>query len=108
MSFTPRELTADQLRRVCAPGDMDFQSTAELEQLDEIIGQEREVVLASAPHLSWPLRFVLPHDSHLRPAWMIRAGLFLYDHLATRRTLPASRKIDLRVCPSTAKAIAIR
>ena len=41
MSFTPRELTADQLRRVCAPGDMDFQSTAELEQLDEIIGQER-------------------------------------------------------------------
>ena len=41
MSFAPRELTADQLRRVCAPGDMDFQSTAELEQLDEIIGQER-------------------------------------------------------------------
>jgi glycerol-3-phosphate dehydrogenase len=61
---------------------------------------EREVVLASAPHLSWPLRFVLPHDSHLRPAWMIRAGLFLYDHLATRRTLPASRKIDLRKHPA--------
>ena len=40
MSFTPRELSADQLRRVCDPGDMDFQSTAELEQLDEIIGQE--------------------------------------------------------------------
>ena len=58
--------------------------------------QEREVVLASAPHLSWPLRFVLPHDSHLRPAWMIRAGLFLYDHLARRRRLPGSRAIDLR------------
>ena len=62
--------------------------------------QEREVVLASAPHLAWPLRFVLPHDSHLRPAWMIRAGLFLYDHLATRKRLPASRKIDLRTHPA--------
>jgi len=62
--------------------------------------QEREVVLASAPHLAWPLRFVLPHDSHLRPAWMIRAGLFLYDHLATRKHLPASRKIDLRTHPA--------
>jgi len=62
--------------------------------------QEREVVLASAPHLSWPLRFVLPHDSHLRPAWMIRAGLFLYDHLATRKKLPPSRTIDLRTHPA--------
>jgi glycerol-3-phosphate dehydrogenase len=61
---------------------------------------EREVLLASAPHLSWPLRFVLPHDSHLRPAWMIRAGLFLYDHLARRRRLPASRTIDLRRHPA--------
>jgi glycerol-3-phosphate dehydrogenase len=63
---------------------------------------EREVLLASAPHLSWPLRFVLPHDSHLRPAWMIRAGLFLYDHLARRRHLPASRAIDLRQHPAGA------
>jgi glycerol-3-phosphate dehydrogenase len=62
--------------------------------------QEREVVLASAPHLAWPLRFVLPHDSHLRPAWMIRAGLFMYDHLATRRRLPASATIDLRTHPA--------
>jgi len=62
--------------------------------------QEREVVLASAPHLAWPLRFVLPHDSHLRPAWMIRAGLFLYDHLATRKNLPASKTIDLRRHPA--------
>jgi glycerol-3-phosphate dehydrogenase len=61
---------------------------------------EREVLLASAPHLSWPLRFVLPHDSHLRPAWMIRAGLFLYDHLARRKHLPASRSIDLRRHPA--------
>ncbi len=62
--------------------------------------QEREVVLASAPHLAWPLRFVLPHDSHLRPAWMIRAGLFLYDHLATRKNLPASKVVDLRRHPA--------
>src|SRR5215468_4511649 len=44
--------------------------------------QEREVLLASAPHIMRPLRFVMPHDAHLRPLWMIRAGLFLYDHLA--------------------------
>jgi len=61
---------------------------------------EREVLLASAPHLAWPLRFVLPHDSHLRPAWMIRAGLFLYDHLARRKRLPASCAIDLRRHPA--------
>ncbi len=61
---------------------------------------EREVVLASAPHLAWPLRFVLPHDSHLRPAWMIRAGLFLYDHLAARKRLPASKAIDLQRHPA--------
>ena len=56
---------------------------------------EREVLLAAAPHIMWPLRFVLPHEPHLRPAWMIRAGLFLYDHLARRRRLPASEAIDL-------------
>ena len=47
--------------------------------------REREIVLNSAPHICWPLRFVLPHDANLRPAWMIRAGLFLYDHLARPR-----------------------
>ena len=52
---------------------------------------EREVLLAKAPHLVKPMRFVLPHQPHLRPAWMIRAGLFLYDHLGTRKKLPASR-----------------
>ena len=54
---------------------------------------EREIVLTSAPHICWPLRFVLPHDSHLRPAWMIRAGLFLYDNLAHRQLLPGSRAV---------------
>jgi glycerol-3-phosphate dehydrogenase len=58
--------------------------------------REREIVLAAAPHIAWPLRFVLPHDRHLRPAWMIRAGLVLYDHLAKRRFLPDSQGVDLR------------
>jgi glycerol-3-phosphate dehydrogenase len=64
--------------------------------------REREVLLDSAPHIMWPLRFVMPHDAHLRPAWMIRAGLFLYDHLARRRRLPASAAIDLRRHPAGA------
>ena len=55
---------------------------------------EREVLLRAAPHIIWPLRFVLPHQPHLRPAWMIRIGLFLYDHLGRgRRTLPGSRRV---------------
>ncbi|MGC1547449.1 MAG: glycerol-3-phosphate dehydrogenase [Rhodanobacter sp.] len=58
---------------------------------------EREVLLHAAPHIIKPLRFVLPHQSHLRPAWMIRLGLLLYDHLGRgRRTLPASRRIALK------------
>jgi glycerol-3-phosphate dehydrogenase len=61
--------------------------------------KEREIVLASAPHITRALDFVLPHDTHLRPVWLIRAGLFLYDHLAARQKLPASRKIDLRRDP---------
>lgn len=57
--------------------------------------REREVLLEAAPHLIHPLRFVLPHAPHLRPVWMIRLGLFLYDHLARRRRLPASGLVDL-------------
>ena len=57
---------------------------------------EREVLLKSAPHIMWPLRFVMPHDPGMRPVWMIRAGLFLYDHLAKREVLPASRTVNLR------------
>ncbi len=56
---------------------------------------EREVVLRQAPHLVQPLQFVLPHEPHLRPAWMIRAGLFMYDHLSRRVTLPGSFGVDL-------------
>lgn len=56
---------------------------------------EREVMLAKAPHIVWPLRFVLPHAPSQRPRWMIRAGLFLYDHLARRRAIKGSGAIDL-------------
>lgn len=51
---------------------------------------EREVLMAKAPHIVKPMRFVLPHRPHLRPAWMIRSGLFLYDNLGKREKLPAS------------------
>ncbi len=56
---------------------------------------EREVLLAKAPHLIRPLRFVLPHVAALRPRWMIRLGLFLYDHLSTRTMIAGSRSLDL-------------
>jgi len=62
--------------------------------------REREIVLDSAPHICWPLRFVLPHDANLRPAWMIRIGLFLYDHLARRQRLPGSQGVRLRRHPA--------
>ncbi len=60
---------------------------------------EREVMLRTAPHIVWPVRFVLPHHAGLRPWWMIRLGLFLYDHLGGRKILPPSRLIDLRAGP---------
>ncbi len=64
--------------------------------------QERERLMKSAPHIMWPLEFVMPHDASMRPAWMVRAGLFLYDHLARREWLPGSRAIDLRRHPAGA------
>lgn len=57
--------------------------------------REREVLLRAAPHIIWPLRFVMPHDAGQRPAWMIRAGLFLYDHLAWRERLSGSKSVNL-------------
>jgi glycerol-3-phosphate dehydrogenase len=63
---------------------------------------ERELLLRSAPHIMRPLRFVMPHDPSMRPVWMIRAGLFLYDHLAKRELLPASTTVDLRRHPAGA------
>ncbi|EHR73353.1 glycerol-3-phosphate dehydrogenase [Burkholderiales bacterium JOSHI_001] len=60
---------------------------------------EREVLLRAAPHIMWPLRFAMPHDPAMRPVWMIRAGLFLYDHLAKRELLPGSRTVTLQGHP---------
>jgi glycerol-3-phosphate dehydrogenase len=60
---------------------------------------EREVLLNIAPHLVHPLRFVMPHVPELRARWMIRAGLYLYDHLARRTRLPASHGVTLRASP---------
>jgi glycerol-3-phosphate dehydrogenase len=56
---------------------------------------EREILLRAAPHIIWPLRFVLPHHTGLRPRWMIRLGLFIYDHLGGRKLLPATRSLRL-------------
>jgi len=56
---------------------------------------EREVMLRMAPHLIRPMRFVLPSEPGLRPNWMLRLGLFIYDHLGGRHILPATRAIDL-------------
>ncbi|NND50647.1 MAG: glycerol-3-phosphate dehydrogenase [Rhizobiales bacterium] len=63
---------------------------------------EREVLLGAMPHISWPLSFVLPHHKGLRPAWLLRLGLFFYDHLGGRKILPASRSLDLRTDPAGA------
>ena len=57
--------------------------------------KEREVLWGMAPHLIRPLRFVLPHQKGMRPAWLLRLGLFLYDHLGGRKALPGTRVLDL-------------
>jgi glycerol-3-phosphate dehydrogenase len=61
---------------------------------------EREVLWQMAPHIIWPLRFVLPHHKGLRPAWLLRLGLFLYDNLGGRRLLPPTRTLDLAKDPA--------
>src|SRR5690606_39932310 len=60
---------------------------------------EREVLLRAAPHIIHPLRFVLPHHRGLRPKWLQRLGLFLYDHLGGRKILPGTTKLNLRQEP---------
>jgi glycerol-3-phosphate dehydrogenase len=57
--------------------------------------REREVLLNAAPHIIWPLRFILPHHKGLRPAWLIRLGLFLYDHIGGRKILPGTTSVNL-------------
>jgi len=60
---------------------------------------EREILWRIAPHIIWPLRFVLPYHAGLRPRWMLRLGLFLYDHLGGRKLLPPTRTLDLTADP---------
>ncbi len=64
--------------------------------------QERETLLAAMPHICRPMRFVLPHHAGLRPAWLLRTGLFLYDHLGGRKVLPPHRALDLGHDPAGA------
>ncbi|MGV6871069.1 glycerol-3-phosphate dehydrogenase [Pseudochelatococcus sp. B33] len=61
---------------------------------------EREVLWRMAPHIVWPLRFVLPYHKQRRPAWLLRMGLFLYDHIGGRDLLPPTRTLDLRADPA--------
>jgi glycerol-3-phosphate dehydrogenase len=64
--------------------------------------KEREVLWAMAPHIIWPLRFVLPEAADSRPAWLLRLGLFLYDHIGGRKRLPPTRSLDLSRDPAGA------
>ncbi|UVC07340.1 glycerol-3-phosphate dehydrogenase [Rhizobium sp. TH2] len=61
---------------------------------------EREVLWGMAPHIIWPLRFVLPLHKAMRPAWLIRLGLFLYDYIGGRKALPATRTLNLETDPA--------
>jgi glycerol-3-phosphate dehydrogenase len=61
---------------------------------------EREVLWRAAPHIIWPMRFVLPYAKGLRPAWLIRLGLFLYDHIGGRKLLPPTRTLDMTRDPA--------
>ncbi|PHK95313.1 glycerol-3-phosphate dehydrogenase [Pseudoroseomonas rhizosphaerae] len=79
-------------------GGLRYLEHYEFRLVREALG-EREVLLRLAPHIVWPMRFVLPHVEGMRPRWMLRAGLFLYDNLARRVTLPASQALDFRAHP---------
>ncbi len=61
---------------------------------------ERETLLRAMPHISWPMRFVLPLHKKMRPGWLIRLGLFIYDHLGGRKILPGTRTLDLTRDPA--------
>ncbi len=58
--------------------------------------REQSILMQKAPHLISPLEFILPHEKHLRPVWLIRLGLFLYDHLLCKKNLPSSKRVNLK------------
>lgn len=66
---------------------------------------EREVLLKNAPHIIWPLRFILPNNKAVRPAWLVRMGLFLYDHIGGRKLLPATQTLKLHNHPDAGAPI---
>jgi len=76
-------------------GGLRYLETYEFRLVRESLG-ERETLLAMAPHIIWPMRFVLPVDQGMRPAWMLRIGLFIYDHLAKRNILKPTKRLNLR------------
>jgi glycerol-3-phosphate dehydrogenase len=80
-------------------GGLRYLEHFEFRLVREALG-EREVLLRNAPHIVWPLRFVLPHHAGLRPRWLIRLGLFLYDHFGGRHILPPTRSVNLRTDPA--------
>lgn len=62
--------------------------------------QERDILQRAAPHIIWPMRFILPHHKGLRPAWLIRLGLFLYDHIGGKQLLPKSSHVRVQTHPA--------
>ncbi len=76
-------------------GGLRYLENYEFKLVRESLG-ERETLLRAAPHIIWPIRIVLPVEKDMRPAWMLRAGLFIYDHLAKRALLPATKTLNLR------------
>ena len=82
-------------------GGLRYLEHAEFGLVQEAL-EEREALIAIAPHIMWPMRFVLPHSRGLRPAWMLRLGLFLYDHIGGRKKLSATQTVNLRRHPAGA------
>jgi glycerol-3-phosphate dehydrogenase len=78
-------------------GGLRYLESYEFRLVREALG-ERETLLNIAPHIIWPLRFVLPVTPGMRPAWMLRVGLFIYDYLAKRNILPGTKTLNLRRC----------
>ncbi len=75
-------------------GGLRYLEYYEFRLVREALG-EREVLLKMAPHIIWPMRFILPHHKDLRPAWLLRLGLFLYDHMGKRKLLPGTKVVNL-------------
>ncbi len=76
-------------------GGLRYLENYEFKLVRESLG-ERETLLRAAPHIIWPIKIVLPVEKGMRPAWMLRVGLFIYDHLAKRALLPATKTLNLR------------